>query len=121
MGQILQFRLPTRQNEASSVASLDLLSAVDFALRDLADIASHITLDAVRERAILIYELDGRPLAESAGGPVRLLIPDYAACKTAEVDECANVKFVDRIELTAERGFDNRPQDESEHAKLHGK
>ncbi|SEG66182.1 hypothetical protein [Bosea lathyri] len=57
MGQILQFRLPTRQNEASSVASLDLLSAVDFALRDLADIASHITLDAVREQAIACRQM----------------------------------------------------------------
>ena len=85
------------------------------------DFHASIPLAAVRERAILIYELDGQPLGESAGGPVRLLIPDYAACKTAEVDECANVKFVDRIELTAERGYDNRPQDESEHAKLHGK
>ena len=84
------------------------------------DFHASIPLAAVRERAILIYELDGQPLSASAGGPVRLLIPDYAACHTAEVDECANVKFVDRIELTAERGFDNRPQDEDEHAKLHG-
>jgi DMSO/TMAO reductase YedYZ molybdopterin-dependent catalytic subunit len=78
-----------------------------------------VPLDVVRDRAFIIYELDGQPLPISAGGPFRFLIPDFAACHTAEVDECANVKFVDRIELTAERGFDNRPKDESEHAKLH--
>lgn len=78
-----------------------------------------IPLDAVRDRAIVIYELDGQPLPEKCGGPFRFLIPDFAACHTHEVDECANVKFVDRIELTSERGLDNRPKDDAEHAKLH--
>ena len=40
-----------------------------------------------------------------------------AACD--DIDECANVKFLDHIEFTAERGFDNRPEDEDEHAALH--
>lgn len=80
-----------------------------------------IPLAAVRERALLIYQLDGGPLPESAGGPVRFFIPDFAACHTAEIDECANVKFVDRIELTAERGYDNRPHDDAQHAELHEK
>ena len=53
--------------------------------------------------------------------PFRFLIPDFAACKTHEIDECANVKFVNRIELTRERGHDNRPHDEAEHAALHEK
>ena len=53
------------------------------------------------------------------GGPVRFFIPDHAACHVAEVDECANVKFVDRIELTHGRGFDNRPTEEEEHVELH--
>ena len=79
-----------------------------------------IPLDAVRGRAIIIYELDDQPLPVSAGGPFRFLIPDFTACHTSEVDECANVKFVDRIELTIERGFDNRPKDDDEHEKLHG-
>lgn len=78
-----------------------------------------IPLDAVHDRALIIYEVDGQPLPVSAGGPFRFLIPNFAACHTAEVDECANVKFVDRIELTAERGSDNRPKDEAEHAKVH--
>ncbi|HEV3137362.1 MAG TPA: molybdopterin-dependent oxidoreductase [Pirellulales bacterium] len=83
------------------------------------DFHASIPLAAIRERAILIYRLDGQPLPPSAGGPVRFFIPDFAACHTDEVDECANVKFVDRIELAAKRGFDNRPHDEKEHADLH--
>jgi 2-dehydropantoate 2-reductase len=79
-----------------------------------------VPLAAVRERGLIIFERDGQPLPEKAGGPFRFLVPDFAACQTAEVDECANVKFVDRIELTTQRGFDNRPQDETEHARLHG-
>jgi DMSO/TMAO reductase YedYZ molybdopterin-dependent catalytic subunit len=83
------------------------------------DFHASIPLEAVRDRAILIYRLDGRPLPESAGGPVRFFIPDFAACHSGEIDQCANVKFVDRIEFTTSRGIDNRPQDENEHAKLH--
>jgi DMSO/TMAO reductase YedYZ molybdopterin-dependent catalytic subunit len=83
------------------------------------DFHASIPLDSVRDRAILIYRLNGQPLPQSAGGPLRFFIPDFAACHTAEVDECANVKFVDRIELSVERGQDNRPQDEQSHAKIH--
>lgn len=83
------------------------------------DFHASIPLDAVRERAVLIYRLAGGPLPESAGGPIRFFIPDFAACHTAEVDECANVKFVDRLEFSAQRGRDNRPQDEKQHAALH--
>jgi DMSO/TMAO reductase YedYZ molybdopterin-dependent catalytic subunit len=80
-----------------------------------------IPLDVVKEKAILIYRLEGQPLSAKAGGPVRFFIPDHHACQTHEIDECANVKFVDTIELTAEMGFDNRPHDEHEHAALHAK
>ena len=83
------------------------------------DFHASIPLAAVREKALVIYSLGGKPLPESAGGPVRFFIPDFAACHTDEVDECANVKFVDRIELTAERGFDNRPHDDKQHEELH--
>jgi DMSO/TMAO reductase YedYZ molybdopterin-dependent catalytic subunit len=85
------------------------------------DFHASIPLDSVRDRAILIYRLNGDPLPQSAGGPLRFFIPDFAACHTAEVDECANVKFVDRIELSVERGQDNRPQDEKQHAEIHKK
>jgi DMSO/TMAO reductase YedYZ molybdopterin-dependent catalytic subunit len=83
------------------------------------DFHASIPLAAVRDRAVLIYALDGAPLPAKAGGPLRFFIPDYAACHSADIDECANVKFVDHIELSTDRGRDNRPADETEHADLH--
>lgn len=80
-----------------------------------------IPLSAVAEKAIVIYRFEGQPLSVKAGGPIRFFIPDHKACRTDEIDECANVKFVDTIELSATRGFDNRPHDEKEHADLHAK
>jgi DMSO/TMAO reductase YedYZ molybdopterin-dependent catalytic subunit len=85
------------------------------------DFHASIPLEAVADKALVIYRLDGQPLPEKAGGPVRFFIPDFAACHTQEIDECANVKFVDRLELTAAKGFDNRPHDGDEHAALHAK
>jgi hypothetical protein len=67
----------------------------------------------------LIYQLDGQPLSVENGGPFRFSIPDFAACHTHEIDECANVKFVDHIELTPAAGFDNRPHDGQSHEELH--
>jgi DMSO/TMAO reductase YedYZ molybdopterin-dependent catalytic subunit len=85
------------------------------------DFHASIPLAAVADKALVIYRLDGQPLPEKAGGPVRFFIPDFAACHTHEIDECANVKFVDRLEFTAAKGFDNRPHDGDEHAALHEK
>lgn len=55
MGQILQFRL--RPQPVVNSDALDLLSAVDFALRDLADITQHIVLDSAREQAQACREM----------------------------------------------------------------
>ena len=78
-----------------------------------------IPLDGVRAKAFLIYQLDGQPLSTKAGGPCRFFVPDHLACRSAEIDECANVKFVDTLELTAGKGHDNRPHDDAAHAALH--
>jgi DMSO/TMAO reductase YedYZ molybdopterin-dependent catalytic subunit len=78
-----------------------------------------IPLEPIRSRALVVYALEGQPLPIASGGPFRFFIPDHAACHLQEIDECANVKFLDRIELTAGKGFDNRPQDDDEHARLH--
>jgi DMSO/TMAO reductase YedYZ molybdopterin-dependent catalytic subunit len=83
------------------------------------DYHASIPLSVVREQSLLIYRHEGRPLSAGVGGPVRFYIRDSAACHTDEVDECANVKFVDHIELTAARGVDNRPDDDEEHEALH--
>ncbi|MBI5758748.1 MAG: molybdopterin-dependent oxidoreductase [Planctomycetales bacterium] len=81
--------------------------------------AASVPLSAVRDEGIVVYTLDGGPLPTSNGGPIRFLIRNPAACHTDELDDCANVKFVDRIELTAGRGHDTRPENEEEHEHLH--
>ena len=78
-----------------------------------------IPLDGVREKAFLIYAVNGQPLSAKSGGPCRFFVPDHLACRSAEIDECANVKFVDTLELTAGKGHDNRPHDDAAHAALH--
>ena len=83
------------------------------------DFHASIPLAEIRERGYVIYGVNDAPLPREKGGPIRFFIPDHAQCKTEEVDECANVKYVDHMELTRSRGFDNRPTDEDEHAKLH--
>lgn len=50
MGQVIAFRRPP-QPVATGQPVLGLLSAVDFALRDLAEIMPHIALDSAREQA----------------------------------------------------------------------
>lgn len=117
---------PQRQGDAVTLAGLLTLagpkeSATYLGLHSSSDdFHASIPLDVVRDRAIVIYRVDGQPLPVRMGGPVRFYVQDHAACQTEEVDECANVKFVDRMELTAGKGFDNRPTDEEEHEKLHG-
>lgn len=60
MCQVLEFRPPARKREpgteqmAEQMAEhldIDLLSAVDFALRDIADITRHIVAPEAREQA----------------------------------------------------------------------
>ena len=81
--------------------------------------SASVPLDAVLDQAILIYRLDDAPLPADRGGPVRFFIPDVAACQAADVDKCANVKFVERIELSAEQGPDARPRSVAQHVTLH--
>ncbi len=83
------------------------------------DFAASVPLAAVAERALILYALGEGPLPEAQGGPVRFLIPDPAACGVAEVDQCANVKWLRSIELSAERGRDVRPTTLRAHAALH--
>jgi DMSO/TMAO reductase YedYZ molybdopterin-dependent catalytic subunit len=78
-----------------------------------------IPLQAVRGEGIVVFRLGSEPLGVEQGGPIRFLIRDPAACHTDELDDCANVKYLDRIELTVRRGRDTRPADEAEHARLH--
>lgn len=80
-----------------------------------------VPLDAVRGEGIVVYRQGESPLGADQGGPIRFLIRDPAACHTDELDDCANVKYLDRIELAVRKGRDTRPADEAAHAALHGK
>jgi len=82
--------------------------------------AASVPLDAVSE-AYVIFEIDNAPIEISKGGPFRFFIPDAARCSIGGVDECANVKYLDRIELTAGPGKDTRPRTKIGHKELHEK
>ena len=78
-----------------------------------------VPLDAVRAEGIVVFRIGDQPLLAAQGGPIRFLIRDPAACHTDELDDCANIKYLDVIELTVRRGLDTRPADEAAHAALH--
>ena len=80
-----------------------------------------VPLAAVRGEGIVVYKVGDGPLETSRGGPVRFMIRDPSACHARELDDCANVKYLDRIELTIGRGLDTRPADEAAHAALHAR
>lgn len=70
--------------------------------------AASVPIEEVRDRALIIYAWDNAPLPDAAGGPLRFFVPDAAACRTADVDTCANVKSLVRIELSIGPGADTR-------------
>ena len=115
---------PGREGSAVRIASvLEVASAQPGAefltLEAEGGFAASIPLAAVADQALLLYALDGEPLPHDKGGPVRFLIPDPAACGTAEIDTCANVKWLNSISLSTERGRDVRPATLRAHEALH--
>jgi DMSO/TMAO reductase YedYZ molybdopterin-dependent catalytic subunit len=88
---------------------------------DRDDFHVSVPLQAVRGEALVVYKHGAERLGLSDGGPIRLLIKDVTACQTSELDECANVKYLSRIELSIRRGRDNRPADDASHAALHAR
>jgi DMSO/TMAO reductase YedYZ molybdopterin-dependent catalytic subunit len=78
-----------------------------------------VPLEPLRGQGIVVYRLGPDPLGVEHGGPIRFLIRDPAACHTDQLDDCANVKYLSRIELTERRGRDTRPADEQAHEALH--
>jgi DMSO/TMAO reductase YedYZ molybdopterin-dependent catalytic subunit len=86
---------------------------------DRDDFHVSIPLQAVRGEAVVVYKLGETRLGPSDGGPVRFLIKDPTACHTSELDDCANVKYLSRIELSVKKGRDTRPANEAAHAALH--
>lgn len=64
--------------------------------------SASIALEEIQDRALVVYQKEGKVLPESLGGPIRFLIPEFN-------DPCANVRGLGRIELTATPGRDTRP------------
>ena len=83
------------------------------------DFHASVPLAPIQEQGVVVYRLGDGPLPEEKGGPFRFLIRDPSACHTSELDDCANVKYIDRIELTIGKGRDTRPSDDTEHEALH--
>ena len=90
--------IPGRRGSAVSVASL-LRGAVSGPCKGEvvfhsaeAGFFARVSLAAAVENGILVYRIEGHPLPERLGGPIRLLIPETD-------DRCANVKNVVRIEI----------------------
>ena len=86
---------------------------------DRDDFHVSVPLEALKGQGIVVYKLGGDALGVEHGGPIRLIIRDPSACHTGDLDDCANVKYLSRIELTEGRGRDTRPESEAEHAALH--
>lgn len=86
---------------------------------DRDDFHVSVPLQAVRGESVVVYKLAGHGLSLENGGPVRFIVKDPTACHTSELDECANVKYLSRIELTVRKSRDTRPADEAAHAALH--
>jgi hypothetical protein len=56
MGQVLQFRLPLHDAD-ELLADIDLITAVDVALRDIADAIPHVGLAATRTQLTACYDM----------------------------------------------------------------
>jgi DMSO/TMAO reductase YedYZ molybdopterin-dependent catalytic subunit len=78
-----------------------------------------VPLAPLKDQGIVVYRRGPERLGHEHGGPIRFLIRDPAACHTDQLDDCANVKYLSRIELTAGRGRDTRPSDDQAHLALH--
>ena len=78
-----------------------------------------VPLGPIREQGIVVHRVGEGRLTIEEGGPIRFLVRDPTVCNTGELDECANVKYLSRIELTTRRGLDTRPTTEAEHEALH--
>lgn len=85
------------------------------------EFAASVPLAAVVDSALVVYRSGDEPLPKAKGGPFRFLIPNAASCHTAEIDTCANVKFVGSLSLSEAPGNDTRPTTPQNHKALHEK
>ena len=116
---------PGRDGDGVSLRSLLDRAGIDRAATHLTlhadrdDFHASIPLAEVADRGMVVYRSGGGPLPKERGGPIRFLIRDPSTCRSADLDDCANVKYLSRIELTIGKGRDSRPLDDAEHEALH--
>lgn len=80
-----------------------LAAATHVMVHDDGDYRACLALDEARTAAVLAHRLDGAPLPEAHGGPLRLLVP------TSE-NLCLSVKRVARVELLTAAAPDTVPR-----------
>ena len=80
-----------------------LPAATHVMVHDDGDYRACLSLDEARAAAVLAHRLDGAPLPEAQGGPLRLLVP------TSE-NLCLSVKRVRRLELLTAAAPDTVPR-----------
>jgi 2-dehydropantoate 2-reductase len=80
-----------------------LPAATHVMVHDAGDYRACLTLDEARAVAVLAHRLDGAPLPDDHGGPLRLLVP------TSE-NLCMSVKRVTRLELLTRAEPDSVPR-----------
>src|SRR5262249_39678363 len=78
-----------------------------------------VPLEAIKGQGIVVYKLGSSALGIDQGGPIRSTTRTPPPCHTGALDDCANVKYLSRIEVTERRGRDTRPETETAHAALH--
>lgn len=53
----------------------------------------------LREVGWIVFRHGEQPLSQTQGGPVRLWIKGHSSCGVTELDSCANIKFLDKLEF----------------------
>jgi len=115
---------PTRRGSGVALGAVLRLAEVAPEARYLTlhaddDFHASVPLAEVLPEAVVVYHRNGRLMSPEEGGPLRFIIKNPAACHTDELDDCANVKYLNRIELSVARGQDTRPHTDFEHEELH--
>jgi DMSO/TMAO reductase YedYZ molybdopterin-dependent catalytic subunit len=69
-----------------------------------------VRVEALQGEGLIIFATaEGQSLSPEEGGPFRFFIPDFGKCGTEARDACLNVKHLQQIVLSPERGRDTRP------------
>ncbi len=93
-GSGLKFRhlLESLKPEATEILKISLQASHD-------QFEKSIPWQLIPEEAVLVYQLHGEEIPLVQGGPFRLYVPGTVLCGQAELDNCVNIKHLDRIDV----------------------